>query len=169
MVQKAKLKPAPGEDGEEIEFMFNPTQLSFTRNPSYNKSKGARNKKGHPKTSFASPDSYSLSLSNILIDTYEQEINVLTYVEKFKKAVGFTEGGKDKEKRPPRYIFSWGAEVYFKSCVVKSLTYKLTMFLADGTPVRAILTLKIQEADDAKPSSKLKGRGSTPPRPGRNK
>jgi hypothetical protein len=161
----AKAQLISLDNREILKFMFNPTQLSFTRNPNYNKSKGARVKKGTPKTSFASPDAYSLSLKDILFDTYEEGINVLTHVDKFKKAVSFTEGGKDKHKRPPRYRFVWGSQTYFESCVVKSMTYRLTMFKADGTPVRAMLTLKIQEADDAKPSNpRSKGRGSTPPR-----
>ncbi|MFN8971126.1 MAG: hypothetical protein ACK5XR_20910, partial [Pseudanabaena sp.] len=41
---------------------------------------------------------------------------------------------------------AWG-EQYMK-CVVTSISYELTMFLADGTPVRAKVSIDLQEVDD---------------------
>ncbi|MFM7599951.1 MAG: hypothetical protein ACKO7R_01945, partial [Pseudanabaena sp.] len=40
----------------------------------------------------------------------------------------------------------WGQTQYLK-CFVKSLDYDLTMFLADGTPVRAIVGMTLEEVD----------------------
>ncbi|NEP76498.1 hypothetical protein [Okeania sp. SIO2G5] len=57
-------------------------------------------------------------------------------------------GGDDKKKqqRTPIYRFIWGnQENYLPYCTVDSLSYKLTKFLPNGTPVRAeidSLTLK---------------------------
>ena len=44
------------------------------------------------------------------------------------------------------YNFAWGQNQYLK-CFVKSVSYKLTMFLADGTPVRAIVDMSLEEVD----------------------
>jgi hypothetical protein len=44
-------------------------------------------------------------------------------------------------------MFSWG-EIQFQG-VVESLTVKFTMFLSNGTPVRAECTLKMKEASQA--------------------
>jgi Contractile injection system tube protein len=154
--------------GDDLKFMFNPPNLSFTRKSDYNNSKGARNTQGHSKASFSNPTPCKLTLSQIPFDTYEDGESVLKkYIDDFKKAVTFKDRGKDSNKRPPRYTFQWGEQVYFSSCVITSLTYKLTMFLKDGTPVRAMLTLTIQEVDDPKPvpnpppkPNRMKGRGT---------
>lgn len=48
------------------------------------------------------------------------------------------------------YIFQWGANLSFP-CVITSFTYKLSMFLADGTPVRAVVDIALQEVDPKNP------------------
>ena len=47
--------------------------------------------------------------------------------------------------RPPVYIFVW-KDKYFH-CVMTRLSYKLTMFHTDGTPVRALVDISLQEVD----------------------
>ena len=68
------------------------------------------------------------------------------------------EADKSKaDKRTPHYRFVWGERVHLRRCVIEKLTYKLTMFLPDGTPVRAMidsLTLKTVAPD--KPIDDLK-------------
>lgn len=157
---KATLTPAPGESGvQAIEFMFNPTELSFEGVVETADNPGAGSEKtGKPKVSFSNIKAYKITINNILFDTYENqaERNVLKkYIEPFKNAVKFIAG----KERPPIYMFSWGAEQYLKYCFVERLSYKLTMFLPDGTPVRAVidnLTLKETDGspkDNSKPPS----------------
>ncbi|MCY7322345.1 MAG: hypothetical protein LH660_11235 [Phormidesmis sp. CAN_BIN36] len=46
------------------------------------------------------------------------------------------------------YIFTWGKNEYLKACFIEKLSYKLTMFLPDGMPVRAIIdSLILVQAD----------------------
>ena len=49
-------------------------------------------------------------------------------------------------KRPPVYYFIWGERNYMM-CFIQKINYKLTMFLPNGTPVRAIVDLSLQEVD----------------------
>ena len=49
-------------------------------------------------------------------------------------------------KHPPVYYFIWGDENYM-TCMITKLSYKLTMFLADGTPVRALVDISLKEVD----------------------
>ena len=49
-------------------------------------------------------------------------------------------------KHPPVYYFMWGDENYM-TCMITKLSYKLTMFLADGTPVRALVDVSLKEVD----------------------
>jgi CRISPR/Cas system-associated protein Csx1 len=160
-IEKAVLVALDG--GKNLEFMFNPTDLSFTRESNYTWSTGARDESGEPKTSFTSPSPCKLTLSQIPFDTYEDGESVLEkYINDFKRTVTFKDKGKDAKKRPPVYRLKWGKQVYFSACVITSLTYQLTMFLKDGTPVQAMLTLNIQEVDNPKP------RANPPVKPNRN-
>lgn len=147
-LQKAKLIAVDG--GENIEFMFNPNQLDFTRSIDIEQAQGARTAQGENKTSFKHPNPYSLKISNIILDTYESGKSVLEYVGKFTKAVEFSQGGEGREKRPPIYLFTWGKERYLR-CFVKTLNFKLTLFLPDGTPVRAALDLSLEQVDSPTP------------------
>jgi Contractile injection system tube protein len=145
---KAQLIAQGG--GDNIEFMFNPTEIEFSRSMQFNRDQGARTTKGLPKVSFAYPEPYSLNVSNITFDTYESGSNVLIHINKLRKAVEFI----DSAERPPIYLFTWGSQKYI-TCFVKSLRYKLTLFLPDGTPVRAIADLSLEEVDATTPSPGL--------------
>lgn len=149
---KAKLKPAPGEAAgvPTIEFLFNPTQLAFEGVVQTADNPGAASEKsGKPKVSFSNVQAYKVTISSILFDTYENtdnpERNVVTkYIEPFKKAVKFVDG----KQRPPIYTFSWGDQIYLKYCFVERVSYKLTMFLPNGVPVRAVVdSLTLKETD----------------------
>jgi len=146
--QPVKAQLIAKDGGETIEFMFNPTELEFSRSLELKPSEGARTEKGLPKVSFAYPNPYTLSISNILFDNYETGKSVLeTHINKIRKAVEFVQSAE----RPPVYLFTWGSQEYLR-CFVKSLRYKLTMFLVDGTPVRATVDLTLEEIDETTPS-----------------
>ena len=143
-LEKARLI---SRESDTIEFMFNPTELVFQRSIQVNASKGARTKTGIPKVSFAYPEPYTLSISNIVFDTYEEGSNVMDkYINKLKKSVEFSTKGSGRYKRPPIYVFAWGKQQYIR-CFVEQLTYRLTRFLRDGTPVQARVDLTLKEVD----------------------
>jgi Contractile injection system tube protein len=137
---KASLISKDGTDN--IEFMFNPTQLTFNRTMGI-QSSDARSTSGLPKVSFAGPNAYTLTINSILFDTYESGTSVMVHVGKLRQSVVFA----GSLGRPPVYVFTWGTQQYLK-CFVQSLSYKLTMFLPDGTPVRASADLTLQEIDN---------------------
>lgn len=146
---KAMLK-AIDNDAENIEFMFNPNEISFSRSMSLEQSEGARTESGQNKTSFKHPNPYSLTISNIIFDTYETGESVLLHVDKFTKAVEFTKEGEGEKKRPPIYLFIWGDNHYLR-CFVKNFSFKLSLFLPDGTPVRASIDLSLEQVDPPTP------------------
>ncbi|BAZ32217.1 hypothetical protein NIES4074_47190 [Cylindrospermum sp. NIES-4074] len=125
-----------------IKFMFNPTEIKFTRQLNYNPSEGARTDQGLNKVNFANPAPCTLDISNIIIDTYEKGSSVTPHIQKFLKSVRFVKG----LQRPPIYLFTWGKQTYLR-CFVQNLGYSLTMFLPDGTPVRATVNLSLKEID----------------------
>ena len=102
-----------------------------------------------------------MTISNIILDTYENEKddrNVLTPLKQFTDAITYLKEGETKKtdkqsgegKRPPIYIFTWGQNRYLR-CLIKSCNFRLTLFLEDGTPVRAIVDLTLEQADETKP------------------
>ncbi len=145
---KAQLVSSDG--GGTIEFMFNPTELNFSQRINLTHDKGARTGRGLPKVNFAYPEPCTLSINNLVLDTYEEGggKSVLPNLQQFEKALNFAESGKEKEKRPPTFVFAWGSHQYIR-CFITSLSYKLTMFLPDGTPVRAKLDLTLEEVDES--------------------
>lgn len=145
-LEKAKLIIIDG-NGSDIEFMFNPTEISFTRKSNWASDPGNRGDTLLPKVNFAGVEPYSFTLSKLLFDTYETKESIVTkYIDNIKKGVTAPDGAN---KRPPVYIFTW-RDKYFH-CVMTSLTYTLNMFLADGTPVRALVDIALQEVDSRNP------------------
>jgi hypothetical protein len=153
-MDKATLTPThDSKTAQKIEFMFNPTELKFSRSVNIEQAKGSSSSSGNSKTSFKHPNPYQLTISNIMLDTYENkdgERSVLKPLKPFTDAVTYAKDGKGKAKRPPVYLLTWGTNVYLR-CFIKSCNFRLTMFLPDGTPVRAILDLTLEQADDKTP------------------
>jgi Contractile injection system tube protein len=145
------------EGGGDIRFMFNPSMLSFSRSINIEQSPGARSSKGDNHTSFKHPNPYTVQIGNIPIDTYEQQTSVLKEIDKFRDGVTFVSSGG--QKRPPIYILTWGANNYLR-CFIKTLNFKLTLFLSDGTPVRASVDLTLEQVDNPTPQP---GQGAASP------
>jgi hypothetical protein len=69
--------------------------------------------------------------------------NVLGYREYGSEGVG---SQSLETRRPPVFYFIWGEKNYM-CCMIKQLDYKLTMFLPNGTPVRAMVNITLEEVD----------------------
>ncbi|WP_248277821.1 hypothetical protein [Brasilonema sp. UFV-L1] len=154
-LEKAKLIAYQGE-AEDIELMFNPTEISFSRTVNWEKHRGNRGTTLLPKVNFSGVEPYKFTLKQLIFDTYETKESVMTYIDIIKQGVETIKGKPDK--RPPVYIFTWN-DKYFH-CVIQSLTYTLTMFLSDGTPVRAMVDISLEEVDPKNVSGGKKS-GST--------
>lgn len=141
-LEKAKLVAFNGE-APDIELMFNPTDISFSRSVKWESHEGNRGTSLLPKVNFSGVDPYKFTLKQLLFDTYETKESVMKYIDIIKKGVETIEGAPDK--RPPVYIFTWQQKYFY--CVMTSLTYTLNMFLTDGTPVRAMVDISLQEVD----------------------
>jgi uncharacterized membrane protein YgcG len=164
-LEKAKLivYSDPSGGAKDIEFMFNPTALDFTRQVRWDRDVGNRGTTLLPKVNFSGVEPYSFTLQNLLFDTYEKKTSVLKdYIDNIKK--GAT-ARANSHSRPPVYILTWH-DSYFH-CVMTSLNYKLTLFLADGTPVKAIVNITLEEVDPETPSGgKAPATGKKDPRLG---
>jgi hypothetical protein len=153
-LERARIHVLKGDGTKDdvedyIEVCFNPKEYSLEKSVDWD-AEGAFSDAPHPE--FKAPHPMTLSVT-LQFDTYEERTNVRDkWVRKIEKLTMMTgdlpkDGKKasntDKQKfRPPTILFIWGRFV-FKG-VVESLSQKYTMFLSDGTPVRAECALKIR-------------------------
>lgn len=159
-VEKARLQCRDG--GKHIEFMFNPKELGFEAEVRTADNRGAGSiETGTPKVSFSHMPAKTITISNILYDTYETGEDVIDkYIVPFQEATQFIK--VDQNTRPPVYSFLWRKpKPYFDYCFVIRVSYKLTKFLADGTPVRAVInTLTLKETE--KPNDSINPNAAKP-------
>jgi hypothetical protein len=137
-----------------IEVCFNPKEYSLEKSVEWDAEKAFADA---PTPEFKAPKPMTLSVT-LQFDTYEERTNVrdkwVRQIEKLTLMTGdlpkdgtSTKSKSDKQKfRPPTILFVWGRFV-FKG-VVESLSQKYTMFLSDGTPVRAECALKMRNVMD---------------------
>jgi hypothetical protein len=161
-IRQPELAVLYPQDGGKpiIRFMFNPSELNIQENNQPQDNPGANNlDSGRPKVSFAVKKSSILNMSEVIFDTYEEGEDVIAkYIYAFKEGMTFIEA----MKRPPVYRFVWGNQQYMRRCFIQNFSYKLTKFLPDGTPVRAVVDLSLREAEDPQPNNQA-GRGAPNP------
>jgi nucleoid-associated protein YgaU len=125
---------------------FNPNQYTIQRKVNWKETKGRG--MDLPQVQFDGGAPRSLSLS-LVFDTYESRTDVRDLTRQIAK-LGEVAQGKD---RPPVCTITWGptvdpyAGLPFTG-VVEGITQKFTMFLDDGTPVRATLDVQFKGIED---------------------
>lgn len=132
-------------DSPEIEVVaqFNPKEIGIDKSVPWSKHGNA--KSDAPELEFTNGENRSMSLE-LFFDGFEQQKSVLPEVEKLHSMSKIREGvSKESEKHPPLVLLAWGPNFPRFTGVIESLNTKYTMFLEDGTPVRATCTLKIKE------------------------
>jgi hypothetical protein len=140
------------DTGLHVEAQYNPKELGVTKTVPWQKHKDS--KADQPHLEFAGADGRSLDME-LTFDGYEDGTNVHTkYVDSLIKMtlaqVDASEKGKEDQKRPHMVVVTWGGSALPEfHGVIESVNTKYTMFLSDGTPVRATCTIKFKEADKA--------------------
>jgi len=157
-VQLTKMTIKNLDDGGEVVAMFNPKEIQITKKVPWNKHKASKGDLPTLEFTEAEPETCQVEL---FFDTYESREDVyLTYIQGLRAMCLIRPGKKGVEKHPPQVMLVWGDKKYlnFKG-VITNLAVKYTMFLPDGTPVRATATLSLQQGE------KVKAKVPPPPRP----
>jgi hypothetical protein len=128
------------DTGEEVKAMFNPKEIGVSKTIPWNKHKSSV--ADIPVLEFTDPDGRELDIE-LLFDTFEQKESV--WEKHIKMLEKLTQVVKEK-KRPPMVLFTWGTAFPGFMGVIATLGVKYTMFLPDGAPCRATVTLKLKEA-----------------------
>jgi len=138
-LEKCQLKGDDGGCKTVVTALFNPKELSLSKSVPWQEQDGSKGNSGELEFSGAKARSMSLEL---FFDTYEEKKNV--YDLHISPLLELSEVMSDP-KRPPKVVFTWGKFPRFVG-VIESCSVKYTMFLADGTPVRATASVKLKEA-----------------------
>lgn len=121
------------QEHTRIEAMFNPAEYVISQDVTYEDAKTGR-------IAFKSEQFQPLQLS-LFFDTYDTKRDVrLTYTEKIAKLTHPIDSGSEG-KQPPVCIVVWGS-LSFQGKVQK-VEQKFTLFLPDGTPVRATVSVTV--------------------------
>jgi nucleoid-associated protein YgaU len=134
--------------GTAVECLFNPKEYSFSKHNTWT----AGQTKGHnmPQIEFGGGQPATLQMQ-LFFDTYAAGKDVRKkYTDAIWKLMMVDPSLKDpknKKSRPPKVRFQWGAAWSFDA-VITSITQKFTLFLPDGTPVRATLDVTFQQIKD---------------------
>ena len=139
--------------GDRVECLFNPKEYTFAKQNNWEKKKVTGG--NVPQVTFSGGDPATLQME-LFFDTYAEagggqaEDVRKKYTDKIWQLMIVDEKLKDKKNkkgRPPTVRFQWGSAWSFNA-VLKSVQQKFTLFLPDGTPVRATLTCTFEQIQD---------------------
>ena len=138
---KLTITPLDGKkSGQAIEALFNPKEYAISKSVPWNPHASAG--LDAPEMQFTTGQGESLSLE-LFFDTYEKQSNVRAHTDALHELALID----SSLHRPPLLVVTWG-KLRFQG-VVESINHRFTMFLEDGTPVRATCSLNLREARSA--------------------
>lgn len=143
LVEKANAKGVY-DLNRTITALFNPNKLAFTKSVNYQKQEAAQ--RDVPELEFKGAQPRNLNI-DLILDTYDNDKAVKDDVrEHTNKLYHLTTVEKHGDKhRPPLCWLSWGSMGIFFHCVVEKLDLQFTIFMEDGTPVRATARCSFKE------------------------
>jgi hypothetical protein len=152
--------------GEKVHALFNPKEIAFAKKVPWTAVKSDKSDSPAVEFTTAAPDTLTLEL---FFDTYEAKSDVYDdHIVSLRALCSVPPGSTGEAKHPPRVLITWGDKNFLKfEGVITALNVKYTMFLPDGTPVRATANLSIQASKRAKAKVKKprpnQGSGGTGP------
>jgi Contractile injection system tube protein/LysM domain len=138
---------------------FNPNEISISKSNKWEPESSAGT--ALPDVFFKGEGARSLTLS-LVFDSYEARTDVR---EDTNKVLRLMDSPEDRSKssthtRPPHVMFRWGTFETFPA-VITQLTQKFSLFLETGLPVRATLSVTLQEVPQEAVKNQAKGQNPT--------
>lgn len=128
-----------------VSFLFNPAEFTVERTNQY----AEVSIPGLPASTFQFVRAGSRTLTmELFFDTYEDKKDVreftdlITGWESGNRARGLMDIDPDLHA-PPVCLFAWGTYIF--PCIIERVSKRFTMFLPEGTPVRATLNVTLKE------------------------
>ncbi len=149
-LEKAVIKNL--DKNEDVEVLFNPKEYIIEKKTPW-KEQDIHGLDA-PAVEFTIGERKRLSME-LFFDTSEEKTDVRAYTDKIENLMLVD----PDQHRPPLLLFSWG-KLKFK-CVLEDLVQRFTMFMNDGTPIRAILKVLFKEYSTAASQVQEKPRHSS--------
>ena len=148
---KIQVETGKGQFNKEITALFNPEQITIAKTANWRRAPAPE--RDVPAAQFTHGEPASLDLE-LLFDTYERGEDVRKYTREIFQLTTVQEHGQ--LHRPPLCRLRWGHFTLDDfQWVLQSLTQRFTLFLANGTPVRANLTCHFRQWRSDEEEAKL--------------
>jgi nucleoid-associated protein YgaU len=168
-LEHAKLliyEPRPADGGAatgalrgEIPFQFNPKELTISKAAKWNR-EPARNAKAAGPPEFKGADGAKLSVEMFFNATSPSAGVAGTVEQLFQLCVPTEQSHSQQKASPPLVQLRWGKVTSFPAYVA-SVQAKYTLFAPDGTPLRALCTVAMEEMPGNWPSQNPTSGGIT--------
>jgi hypothetical protein len=143
------------DDDNAVVAHFNPETITMSKSNRYIQRPSIG--ESVPKNVFGGGDAGSMTLE-LLFDTTKKQEKV---TDEYRKLITFAlvkpSENKDGKGEPRQVVVKWGKFLSYVA-VIESINQSFTFFKADGTPLRATVTLSLREAFDR---SKMTGQNPT--------
>ncbi len=133
---KLTLQALEGQSQSPIQALFNPKEYTISKSVPWNPHPSAG--LDAPEMQFTTGQGETLALE-LFFDTYEAATSVKAHTDALHKLALID----PTLHQPPTVLVSWGKLKF--TGVVESISHRFTMFMEDGTPVRATCTLSMRE------------------------
>lgn len=128
------------DSGQTVIALFNPNTISIQKTVNWRPAPAPE--RDVPAAHFTHGDAATLSM-DLLFDTYENGTDVRQFTRPVVNLTTVEQHGEIH--RPPVCQLFWGLWGLFFEGVLENLRQQFTLFLADGTPVRATLSCTFKE------------------------
>lgn len=153
-VTKAKIvivdENGNAKAGKSITCLYNPETLQFSRSASWDKKPISQ--ESHAEHSYKGGGAATLSVK-LFFDTTRNiqehgvKVRAGTDVRDYTDFLFSLTEVEPKTGHPPYCRFEWGGKFYFVKGFMKSVSVDYTLFLPDGTPIRADVSVSFEETD----------------------
>lgn len=145
---KASLRVDAGATkGEELSFLFNPTEYTIAKSATWNRPPAA-GAKSATKPEFGGTNPQTVQME-IFFDGWEKhDLTISEAVAKLIKWTKPTDESRSKDlPQPPVLVFDWGANKALEGYrgYLKSVSAKYTMFDTQGNPLRVSANITLEE------------------------
>jgi hypothetical protein len=127
------------ESPDVFQAQFNPKELSVEQQVPWKKHKSTE--ADNPTLEFTAAEPKTLNVE-LTFDTFQDGTSVQELISPLEKLAAVD----PIKKRPPLVRFTWGSALPAFTGVIESINAKYTLFLPDGTPVRADVAVSVKEA-----------------------
>ncbi|WP_375425721.1 peptidase M23 [uncultured Friedmanniella sp.] len=135
---------APGAKRGSVPFQFNPKEVTITKSAKWARQTSKGSKKAGPPE-FSGPEPSKMTLEMFFDATSARDGSVVQAVEALLACcVATEESAGSKKPSPPLVVLHWGAVSSFPAFVT-SVSAKYTLFNSDGTPIRALCSVSLEE------------------------